>query len=1154
MDVVAATASVKPTRSNLYKSEVRFGVVMYGGVSLAIYINGVANELYEMACATPKVIDGNIGGGTRGIYHKASLLLGNDELRAQYAAYLKSPKTVSDPFEQAELLVESERVRLIVDVISGTSAGGINGAFLAKALANGQDFSPLKNLWIKEGEIDNLLNDEASYEGLEYARNDSPVRSLLNSDRMYIKLLEAFQGMATSMPAIGASESPLVDEIDLYMTTTDIRGAVVPLRLFDEVVYERRFKQVYHFQYAAAGGNASRNDFADKNSPFLAFAARCTSSFPFAFEPMTVKDAARLCEANPVGDAVEFDVWKPFFTGLSSKDMSTGRWRSRAFGDGGYLDNKPFSYVVDALSWRLGELPMDRKLIYIEPAPTHPEKERQKGRPDAIENAFRALSTIPQYETIREDLEAVLARNRRIERVERIVRQVEADIEIRQVNPFDRIKLVDGKVLAWSSLDMGDMIDYYGVAFLPYRRLRMTAVTDDIADRLAVWWDIDRSSDRFYALKAMVRVWREANYYENKSKQVPGQTEPINAFLDEFDVKYRLRRVGFLLRKVHQLISLFTKQKQGKPLSSDIEQRLLKQLAFRQPSMPSMSPETLIAVLKCLADGFGQALQELRVTVWMPEPSDSSRQIRIAMRGTLDRVLGIILGEPLDPPITVLEARNGDSVQIRSDELPPPSLLRTLQENVFQRTQSLLALAQGANPTKIQDQLEADLKALRDGYAKAIRSSPERNVPLIFELLGSPKLIPSETPTTIGDSQYGAKMRIGEAAISGKATISCDLSLLNGPEGSVLREFLSDYYLRFDEYDQMSFPLYYDTGTGEPSTVEVLRVSPEDARGLIDERNDRGDTGCSRRKLAGTAVFNFGAFLDEQWRRNDIMWGRLDGCERLLTALFPEDTAIRAALLEEAQRTILREEMQPAGYALLVDRFAEELANQNEATLKRAFDKLWEKLPLAEDQRRSMQTSLLLKAVLGDGGLVEYVRRYYEVDREFNTPKTLKTGARALTITGRILEGSEKHYRMQGSHMVWVTRGGRALQALLTISTPGALSHEIFRHWLALLYLFETLIVLGALAFSSQPARTFGLTALGVTLALHAASLMTRDLMSRKRGWMLAIPVLLALGVIGLAVLGGWAWYSGSLPQAICAGEDNGTLVQTLCRWAGWRR
>jgi hypothetical protein len=75
MSVAALTAGLNPTRSDLYRSEVRFGVVMYGGVSLAIYINGVANELYEMACATPKVLGKEGGGGTRDVYRKASLLL-----------------------------------------------------------------------------------------------------------------------------------------------------------------------------------------------------------------------------------------------------------------------------------------------------------------------------------------------------------------------------------------------------------------------------------------------------------------------------------------------------------------------------------------------------------------------------------------------------------------------------------------------------------------------------------------------------------------------------------------------------------------------------------------------------------------------------------------------------------------------------------------------------------------------------------------------------------------------------------------------------------------------------------------------------------------------------------------------------------------------
>jgi hypothetical protein len=49
MSAAAATVGLSPTRADFYRSEVRFGVVMYGGVSLAIYINGVANELYEMA-------------------------------------------------------------------------------------------------------------------------------------------------------------------------------------------------------------------------------------------------------------------------------------------------------------------------------------------------------------------------------------------------------------------------------------------------------------------------------------------------------------------------------------------------------------------------------------------------------------------------------------------------------------------------------------------------------------------------------------------------------------------------------------------------------------------------------------------------------------------------------------------------------------------------------------------------------------------------------------------------------------------------------------------------------------------------------------------------------------------------------------------------
>lgn len=36
-----------------YGAEVRFGVVPYGGDSLAVYIDGVTNEMFELVRATP---------------------------------------------------------------------------------------------------------------------------------------------------------------------------------------------------------------------------------------------------------------------------------------------------------------------------------------------------------------------------------------------------------------------------------------------------------------------------------------------------------------------------------------------------------------------------------------------------------------------------------------------------------------------------------------------------------------------------------------------------------------------------------------------------------------------------------------------------------------------------------------------------------------------------------------------------------------------------------------------------------------------------------------------------------------------------------------------------------------------------------------------
>src|SRR5204862_844212 len=109
-------------------------------------------------------------------------------------------------------------------------------------------------------------------------------------------------------------------------------------------------------------------------------------------------------------------------------------------------------------------------------------------------------------------------------------------------------------------------------------------------------------------------------------------------------------------------------------------------------------------------------------------------------------------------------------------------------------------------------------------------------------------------------------------------------------------------------YDIVVYPVEYGTDAGETVEVEIFRVSPEDAPSLLDEKPDDQRSN----KLAGRAVMSFGAFFDESWRRNDMLWGRLDGAERLITALLPEnsDSELRKNLINEAHLGIFKQEIE----------------------------------------------------------------------------------------------------------------------------------------------------------------------------------------------------------------------------------------------------
>ncbi len=301
--------------------EVRFAVVMYGGVSLAIYMNGVAQELLRAVRATADLPAGAELTGSETIYRKIGqrLFWGREQ---------------GDPSVSEDI-----QTRIVVDIISGTSAGGINGVFLAKALALGsKDLENLKQMWLKDADIGKLLNDAAGSERT----------SLLNSPMMYDLLLDALNQMDATL---GAGGKPLADQIDLFVTTTDLNGLPAPIELTDKWADEKMYRMMFHFQSGDTPG-----DFARRFNRMLAFAARCTSSFPVAFEPMSFQSI------EPSDQ--EEQTYSKFFERYTRREA---KYEDRPFADGGILDNKPFSYAIDAIRFRDTTRPVDRKLLFVEP-------------------------------------------------------------------------------------------------------------------------------------------------------------------------------------------------------------------------------------------------------------------------------------------------------------------------------------------------------------------------------------------------------------------------------------------------------------------------------------------------------------------------------------------------------------------------------------------------------------------------------------------------------------------------------------------------------------------------------------------------------------------------------------------------------------------
>lgn len=1063
-----------------FTQEIRFAVVMYGGSSLAIYINGVAQELFHLVRATaPERPDAD------GLSRRA--LLAEDELGGTERVYRKLGQMLvrgrdrRDPEGVAP--ADPLRTRFVIDVLTGTSAGGINAVFLAKALANDQSLDKLKTLWITQAGVETLLNDAGSDNGLGLGKPDRP-NSLLNSRRMYWELLAAMRGMDDDSPAEDdRARSPYADELDLFVTATDMNGRLLHLRLADDVATERRHRNVFRFSYhTPRAGGADRNDFTAQYNPFLAFAARCTSAHPAAFEAMKLSDIDPVLKKSPAGGRRELGAEDPglrkFYeeyadasdagaAAAAADGRRAGppgvRFQERPFNDGGVLDNSPFSFATESLPLRHADAPVDRKLIYIEPSPEHPELDEERPeRPDFVSNALMSLSTLPRYQTIVEDIVRVLERNRLIERVSHITQGMEKDLRLihgdRPPPKPSRDRFLDrikdrATLLEW--------IRGKGTSWGSYQRLRVAGVTDDMALLVARAAGFSEESDEFVAVRYLVRDWRERNY----DPHMEGGKKAEIAFLVHFDLLWLMRRVRFVLNKLNELSCLDENARRiaGVPRGRELS-----------PDWPGEGEEQSFreAVLKTRR-GLNAAytlLRRERNRLWSRDASANPFRGAVAALEITSHDLLLLLREPTD------QKRRDRATELLAAELAgqpdPPAPRRTRGQAVEDLT------------AEVMRELKKGIDAARALCGAAVFTP-------------APKVrLPEEGPPRALDSLEGLTLSV-------VGPLAPDPPLPATKWEWLLRRTLEYYYRNFDDYDLISYPILYSTDVGEEmDTVEVFRISPQDARSLIDERD-------GLRHLAGTTLGNFGAFFERRFRENDIMWGRLDGAERLVHALLPNeaDRAARDGLIAEAHKAIIIEEtmarhLREGDKAELRALVNSELALSGEGEDgRRLAARLAERLRGAgiDASLRSFLHTFLEGADLRRK-FVEEFREGYQAARRFTPEQTLDTAARASRVFGRMLE-TYAHERGHTSRvLLWGARLSRWAWGLVEVAIPGRIPHIWARYLLKMLYLFELVLLVGGVAFGSRDVQQFGIVALLVTAALHVLLTVVGDYVRSDAG------------------------------------------------------
>lgn len=539
------------------QKELRIALVCYGGVSLAVYMHGVTKELWQLARASRATTAGEtVGGGTQQVY--ADLL---EHLAAEHQM----------------------RLRVLPDILTGASAGGINAIFLAQAIHSGQSLDPLTDLWLENADVDRLVDPDArplwrfakiwAQPAIEWVlrrpgnvvsesvapETRAEVRHKVSrfmrgrwfqppfsGDNFSGLLFDAFEAMGAS--DAGPPLLPPGHPIDLNVTATDFRGHLEMLRLNSPAVV----KESEHRLPISFTGQTPRDSGHDIADPIeLTFAARATASFPGAFPALRLNEIDRLAQRRG-------RIWADrqiFLQRTMPVHLRDAASEHVSLIDGSVLVNKPFGSAIDALQGRPAQREVDRRFVYIDPRPDRfatlgNEFQKPVGFFEAI---FGSVSIIPREQPIRDNLESLDRQSRDAARIARIVQGLRPEVDRAVEKLFGLTFFLDRptpkRLRNWRNKAQQTAAEEAGYAFHSYAQAKFSGIIERLAalvHHAAPQLGLPDAGEIEHALRAEL----ERRGLDTLSSPKGGASEEAIAFFRAHDISFRIRRLRLLARRL----------------------------------------------------------------------------------------------------------------------------------------------------------------------------------------------------------------------------------------------------------------------------------------------------------------------------------------------------------------------------------------------------------------------------------------------------------------------------------------------------------------------------------------------------------------------------------------------------------------------------